>query len=135
MALISWEDRLSVQVKEFDLHHKQIIAMINELHDSMKQGKRQDVIPSILSNLASYVGIHFKAEEEVMERHNYLGYIEHKAKHEKMTAKVLGFVERYKKGDVSVVVHLSSFLKDWLNKHILETDKKYAGFMHDVGVN
>ena len=36
MALIEWSDDLSVKVKELDVQHQKLIAMINDLNDAMK---------------------------------------------------------------------------------------------------
>jgi hemerythrin len=37
-------------------------------------------------------------------------------------------------GKVSVTVDTMVFLKDWLNHHILETDKKFSAFLNSKGV-
>ena len=42
MAIIQWNDSLSVNVVEIDKQHQKLVAMINDLNDAMRQGKGKD---------------------------------------------------------------------------------------------
>jgi len=63
MALISWNDNLSVHVGEIDRQHQQLIKMINDLDDAMKQGKGKEVLGKIVKGLSDYTAYHFSTEE------------------------------------------------------------------------
>ena len=39
MALIDWSPALSINIEKFDDQHKKLVAMVNELHDAMKNGQ------------------------------------------------------------------------------------------------
>lgn len=134
MPLMSWKDEFSVKVAEFDGHHKQLISMINDLDDAMRQGKGKDIVGEILKKLVNYAGFHFAAEQKVMQQHDYPGYDEHKDKHDKMTAKVMALQNDYQSGKASLTIEVFKFLTDWLNKHIMETDKKYSEYLNSRGV-
>ena len=60
MALINWNESLSVNVKEIDLQHKKLIDMNNELNEAMKLGKGKDALGKIVNGLISYTATHFK---------------------------------------------------------------------------
>lgn len=62
MALMSWSDNLSVNIKEIDEQHKKLVGMVNDLHDAMKMGKGNDVTGKILTGLIQYVGTHFACQ-------------------------------------------------------------------------
>ncbi|MGZ6208055.1 MAG: bacteriohemerythrin, partial [Syntrophales bacterium] len=62
MALITWTDALSVNIKETDTQHRRLIDLINKLHDSMKVGKGNDVLGPILSDPVKYTVSHFSTE-------------------------------------------------------------------------
>ena len=42
MAFMQWNTALSVKVAEIDEQHKQLIAMINDLHSAMKTGQAKE---------------------------------------------------------------------------------------------
>ncbi len=135
MALISWQDRYSVNIKEIDDQHKKLIDMINELHEAMMSGKGKDVMTTVLDKLASYCVTHFTVEERLMSSNGYPGFDEHKAKHVKMNEKVKQLQQSLAQSGTSVMSNdVMTFLKNWLDKHIMGTDHKYAPFLHDKGV-
>ncbi|ADH86015.1 bacteriohemerythrin [Desulfurivibrio alkaliphilus] len=135
MAMFEWKDEYSVNVREIDEQHKQLVSMINELHEAMMQQRAKDVLSGLLNKLVSYCASHFATEERLMQTHGYPDYAAHKVKHEKMTAKVLALQNDLKAGKMNLTVEVSQFLKDWLDKHILGTDKKYAAHLNSKGVN
>jgi len=51
-----------------------------------------------------------------------------------MTAKVIALQNDYQAGKTSLTIEVFKFLTDWLNKHILETDKKYSAYLNSKGI-
>jgi hemerythrin len=49
--LLAWKPEYSVGVSELDQQHKGLVAMMNELHDAMMQGKGSEVLGGILKRL------------------------------------------------------------------------------------
>ena len=63
------------------------------------------------------------------------GYTQsHIEEHTKLKQQVFELQERMKGGDFMVGIELISFLKDWLNHHILEIDMAYSEFLISKGV-
>ena len=135
MAFIDWTDELSVNIKTIDDQHKELIKMINELSEAMKVGKGKDVMGKVLAKLLDYTKMHFGTEERFFETHKYPGYISHKAEHDKLTKQVMDLKTRFDSGQSVITVEVMSFLKDWLQKHIIGTDKKYSTFLIGKGVS
>ena len=129
MSLMSWRASYSVGHAEIDGQHKKIIELINALDDAMQAGVGKVALGMILDELITYTANHFAAEEKYMLDANYPAYDEHKAKHVKMTDKVLEIQSLYKKGTVGITIDVMKFLQDWLNKHILGTDMLYAPYI------
>jgi hemerythrin len=133
MALISWNDSLCVKVREIDQQHKQLISMINELHDTMKQGKSKDVIDKILEGLFNYSVTHFKTEENYFDRFGYAEKENHKMEHAAFIKKIADFnkVDNAKHG---LSIEIMNFLSDWLKNHIKVVDMKYSQFFNEKGL-
>lgn len=134
MPLLTWKEDYSVNIKEIDDQHRKLVAMINELHDAMSERRAKEVLGEILKKLADYTVFHFSSEERLMRTNEYPEYEEHRGKHEKMTNKVLALQEELKQGKITLSMEVMDFLKNWLDKHILGTDKKYSAFLNSKGV-
>ncbi len=39
MALLEWNDKLVIGISRIDNQHKELIRIVNELHEAMKSGK------------------------------------------------------------------------------------------------
>ena len=134
MSLIVWHDGLSVQMKEFDIQHRELVRLINDLHDAMAQRKGSELLGKVLGSLVDYTKKHFAAEEKLMQQHSYPGYLSHKMEHDTLTRKALEIKTKFDSGKMVVSVELMNFLKDWLTKHIMGLDKKYSAFFASKGI-
>lgn len=134
MAFISWNENLSVDVKMFDEQHKQLIGLINNLHDAMSQGKGAAALGTVLNELIDYTKTHFADEEKIMKQYNYPSYGLHVIEHRNLTDKVVELQNKYNHGNMVLSMDVMQFLKDWLTHHILETDKKYGVFYRSKGI-
>ncbi len=129
MPFIEWSDKLITGVREADEQHKKLVSLINELYDAMKQGKGIEVIDKTLDELVRYAGYHFTTEETLMSKYGYPELASHKREHEAFKAKIKEFLEKKAKGEATLTMEVMTFLKDWLVKHIMGTDKKYGPFL------
>ena len=78
--------------------------------------------------------MHFATEEMLMQSHGYPDYPTHKAEHEQLASKVVDFQNKFLSKEVGLTIEVMEFLKDWLSKHILASDKKYSPFLNSKGV-
>jgi len=135
MAYIEWNDSYSVGVKEMDDQHKKLVAMVNQLHDAMKAGQASKEAPAILKSLVDYTHYHFEAEEKMLDKATYPGYLNQQKLHKALIAQVMQYQADLGSKSLTIGVKLSEFLKDWLMTHISVEDKKYGKFMNDKGVH
>lgn len=134
MAYIQWDQKLSVGIAQIDMQHKKLVSMINEMYQAMSEGKGNDVMGKVLNDLVTYTRTHFATEEKLMQSNAYPDFAAHKAVHDKLTAQVGQMQTDFQAGKVALSTKVTSFLKDWLVKHIMGTDQKYVPFLHGKGV-
>jgi hemerythrin len=134
MALIQWDDSFSVNVAEIDRQHQQLIGMINDLNDAMRQGKGKSVLGKITDGLVNYTTTHFRTEESYFDKFEYPEADSHKKAHSDFVKKVSGFKDEFEKGNVTLSIQVMDFLSDWLQKHIKGLDKKYGPFFNENGL-
>lgn len=121
MPIIDWLDCYSVHVKELDENHKQIIEMVNRLHDSLLNDRVDETVGIVLKDLAAYTRSHFEAEESVMKQLDFPGLSDHRRMHQEFSSRVATVL---KPGTPVTVFELLAFLREKLVKHILQEDCK-----------
>lgn len=129
MAYLNWNDSMSVNVPAIDGQHRQLVDLINQLHDAMSQGQGHTVLADIISGLIDYTNLHFAAEEAYFDASAYPGGAEHKAQHEAFVAKATDFKNGFDEGRLMLTLDIMDFLGDWLVDHIQGSDAAYAPFV------
>ena len=129
MPFIQFNDSLRVGFEEIDNDHKQLIEIINMLDDAISAGNEQNVVSEILNELISYTLWHFRHEERLMQTHGDPTLFDHKKEHDNLVKEVSERQKAFLEGEPGIATKLMPFLKNWLIKHILVTDKKTAKFL------
>lgn len=133
MAVIVWNEGMSVGVPLLDRDHQTLIGLINllETHtaDSIGAGGTVD---QVLASLLAYTRFHFGREERVMEACGYPLFDAHRDEHRALGQEVRQLCHRFRGGKDGVTVsYMIMFLKDWLSHHILLHDMAYRPYAED----
>jgi len=134
MSLITWSNNYSTGVKEIDDQHKNLIAIINELHDAMAAGHGKEAVGKCLDKLIDYTVYHFGTEERLMNTHGYSEHRLHEIEHKKLVKTASELHASFKTNPAGLTLKTMYFLKDWLNNHILGSDVKFGKFLNSRGV-
>jgi len=135
MSLLTWSSVFSVGVKDIDDQHKKLVDLANQLNDAMRAGHGKDVLGKVLNELVDYTVYHFGFEEKLMDKHQYPNQAAHKEEHKKLVQEVAAFKGKFDKGDAALTSEIMNFLRDWLTKHILQTDKLFGKDLNSKGVH
>jgi methyl-accepting chemotaxis protein len=120
--LLEWSPALSVGFAEIDRQHIRLIEIANELNAAMQTGKGAGAVGRVLGELVDYTVKHFAYEENLMKQHNYGQRDSHLAEHKKLIADVSAYKRKVDAGQTDITVELLGFVRDWLVKHIMQTD-------------
>lgn len=134
MSLLTWSPMFSVGVKEIDDQHKRLIELANLLNDQMSAGKGREVLDKIFNELVAYTQSHFATEERLMAQHGFTQSDKHKEEHRKLVATVADLKKKHVAGENVLTSQVMTFLRDWLTKHILNTDKVLGRELNQKGV-
>jgi len=126
VAKIQWQDMFTVGIPSVDNQHKKLVAMINQLEDSLAAGKGlvNDDIGKVLTQLVEYTQSHFADEERIQDEIQYSGRDKHKQLHKELVEQVISILMKLKKGKTINIFEMMNFLRDWLVNHILIEDRK-----------
>lgn len=130
---VEWSDDLSVGIEEIDAQHKVLVDLVNQMHDAIHRRRGSEVVRDVLEKLADYTRIHFAVEESLMRILGYPDYDGHKELHEQLIAHMVELQHKVDTGKTAIGFELMHFLKVWLTKHIMESDREYGQFFIDAG--
>ncbi|HNV46940.1 MAG TPA: bacteriohemerythrin [Spirochaetota bacterium] len=134
MAFINWNKQYSVGVKLFDDQHFKLVEMANALYEAFKAGRGREALGETFKGLVDYVQVHFTAEEELMLKHEYPQLLRHRQEHIELIARIKDLYGKALSGSSAVSMEMLNFLRDWLIRHIAESDRQYGKFFNDRGV-
>lgn len=123
MELITWREMFETGYIRVDNQHKHLVQLINDLSKHIGSKNNESQIRLVFLELFEYTVIHFSMEEMLMKEFDYPDYMKHKDEHSQFIIQIKDFKEKYLSGDAKVNVKLLNYLKEWLLKHIMCTDK------------
>ncbi|MGB3391581.1 MAG: bacteriohemerythrin [Pseudaminobacter sp.] len=132
MALIEWKSHYSVGVEAVDHEHRELIDLINELHESLVAGAAQPDVTAFLGEIFRGISAHFALEERFMREHRYDQFDQHKQAHEQLLEDIRDIMDGYEADPEGASRQLSQRLDDWFTLHFKTHD---ARLHHRLGTH
>jgi len=129
-----WSEEFSVNVKLFDLQHRRFLRMIERLEEAMGRGAAAGELAEILADVAAYMQEHFATEEAVMKAYDYPWRDRHAAEHRQASAVLDRLRIRCASGETALSVEVLTHLREWLARHVLDSDKAYSEHLNARGL-
>jgi hemerythrin len=127
--MFEWKDTYAVHIDVIDSQHRRLFQLAGELHTAIAAGEGRLALDGILDNLVEYTAVHFAHEEYLMSLCQYPNLAAHKAEHDALTRQVLEFRDSFRQGRTTILFQLLVFLRNWLERHILQSDHQYAPYL------
>jgi hemerythrin len=125
MPLIEWRDEFNTGVAEVDHEHRELIDLINQLHDQLQRDPDKDTVAAFLGEVFARISAHFALEETVMRKHRYDEYAAHKAEHEALLDEIRDIMDDYEAGSFSDAgTALATTVQDWFINHFKTKDAR-----------
>lgn len=132
MALIEWKSHYSVGVDAVDHEHRDLIDLINALHERLIAGAKVPDVTAFLGEILRGISAHFALEEKFMRDHRYDHLGQHKEAHEKLLDEIRDIMDAYEADPDGASGQLSQCLDDWFTLHFRTHD---ARLHHRLGAH
>ena len=124
MALIEWKDHYSVGIEAVDHEHRELIELINRVHDELEAGGGEEAVTAFLGEIHKGISAHFALEERFMREHGYDQLSEHKAAHEELLDGIRDIMDGYEADPQESSRRLSAELDGWFTLHFRTHDAR-----------
>lgn len=130
MPCIKWGVNFYTGLPDVDRQHNKLVALTNRLCDAAQH--EPDLLDQAFDELKAYVIEHFSLEERLMDEADIdPEHIQvHKLAHAQFVAKVAELWESRADDEVRTLSEMLAFLTAWIQRHILQTDRKMACEIH-----
>jgi hemerythrin-like metal-binding protein len=125
MALIEWREAFKVGVPSVDHEHREMIALLNELHADLEGTAEKDAVSHFLGEVHAKISAHFALEEKIMRDRGYDAYEDHKADHERLLDDIRDIMDRHETDAYTdVETELAAHLREWFTGHFKTKDAR-----------
>jgi hemerythrin len=124
MRLLSWKDEYSVGIEAVDHEHRELIDLINRLHDELDAPAAKLTVPAFFGDLLKGISAHFALEEKFMRDRGYNALDAHKGDHERLLDDLCAIMDAYEHSEDIDRVELAQRLDTWFTRHFRTHDAR-----------
>ncbi len=124
MAPLEWKDDYSVGIPAVDHEHRELIGLVNQLHDALASEKPETEVSEIFGDLFRAISAHFALEERFMREHRYDQAAQHKADHERLLDELRDIMDGHRNGDGHSGERLTASIDAWFATHFKTHDAR-----------
>jgi len=132
--LVTWSHACTVGVVAMDDQHGILMDTLNELRLAVVRGANHDEVIELMNRLIQFTQMHFRSEEQLMERYAYTGLEEHRSEHNRMLGQIQDSARRLQHGETMILRPLLGYLRDSFQEHMDGPDQDYGPWLNERGV-
>ncbi len=127
MALLTWKPEYSAGIDSMDYEHREMIRLINEIHEELKERRDAASIEQFLGDVHSAISMHFALEERLMRDAGFWDYQAHKEDHEELLDQIRELMDKFVADPERGFEALSEHLSSWFSGHFASFDARLHG--------
>ncbi len=124
MRLLEWQDKFLVGVPEVDHEHRELIRLINSLHESLSRQQSTELVRATLGEIHAGISAHFALEEKNMQSWRYPDFAEHKRDHERLLDELHDFLDACEQQMPPDTDAFGARLNAWFETHFQTHDAR-----------
>jgi hemerythrin-like metal-binding protein len=133
MSLIEWRDEYSVGIADVDHEHREMIDLINAVHDSIEKNASAEEIADFLGDIYTRIAAHFALEERVMRERAYDEFEDHKEDHERLLDEIRDIMDFHETDGYYSDKDLADQLNRWFSQHFQTRDARLHKHLEQTG--
>ncbi len=122
MVLLQWKDEYATGIDEVDEEHRDLIDVINRLHELLLAEDARMTVPAFFARLLEGVSAHFALEERIMGESRYAELAAHREDHERLLEEIRDLMEAFGHAEEVDSVDLAMRLEPWFRHHFATHD-------------
>lgn len=124
MALLEWRDDFRTGIDGVDYEHEKLIHQINSVYSMIGDRSDREHVVDSLGEIYGSISAHFALEEQMMTRHGYADYPEHKADHDRLLDDIRDITEEFEASTQLDEAAFERRLGDWFQLHFKTHDAR-----------
>jgi hemerythrin-like metal-binding protein len=132
--IIEWTDAYKIGIPGVDDDHRKLVDIVNHFFAQAQYGLDTRALGAILDQVVEQLQDHFRREEVLLDRNDYLDRLSHSARHRQVMLQLQRFIEPYKDGSLlhDQTSDKAEFLSHLLLTHIIEDDLPFKSCLRTL---
>ena len=124
MALVEWREEFCTGIEGVDFEHEALIRQINAVYELIEDRADKALVIDSLGEIYGSISAHFALEEQMMIRHEYDHYLQHKTDHERLLDDIRDITDEFEKSTALDDAKIKQKLADWFQLHFKTHDSR-----------
>jgi hemerythrin len=129
MAIVEWNERYSVGIKELDEQHRRLFDIFNTLLEAEATPRGSNKAADALTRLRTYTVEHFELEEQYMAKCGYPDLESHIHIHASFRKKIDALCSAKPREHDDNLMEMLGCLYEWLVTHVGSCDQQYVPYV------
>jgi len=127
--MFEWNSCYCLEIEVVDGQHRNLFRLATELQSAIEARHSQQVLADLTDGIVRNAQAHFQREERMMLEAHYPNLAAHKAEHDALLLQLRHFQRAQESGRIAMGLKFLRFLNNWLEQHIMQTDRLYVPYL------